>query len=266
MRHPAPTYLDSAQMKSGRRSISCFFPAFNDESTIAGLVERALAVLPELADDYEVIVVNDGSTDSTAAVLDELARTRPCVRVVHHEKNRGYGGALRSGFESATKELVFYTDGDGQYDVRELESLLPLLTEGVDAVNGYKRARADARRRKVLGAVYNRLAHLLFRLPVRDVDCDFRLLRRSALRRLELTSSSGAICVELIHKLGAAGCRFAEVPVSHYARARGRSQFFTPRRVTRTALDLLSLWARLVALPRRGLPARPRAGQARQGR
>jgi len=237
-------------MNSGRQSISCFFPAFNDESTIAGLVEQALAVLPELADDYEVVVVNDGSTDSTGAVLDTLAGTHPRVRVVHHAENRGYGGALRTGFESASKELVFYTDGDGQYDVREMRSLVPLLTEGVDVVNGYKKGRADRLRRKVLGAVYNRLAHLLFSLPVRDVDCDFRLMRRDALRRVALTSSSGVICVELVHKLHAAGCSFAEVPVGHYERTSGRSQFFTPRRVARTAYDLLSLWVRLVVAPR----------------
>ena len=107
-------------MKSGRPSISCFFPAFNDEATIAGLVEQALAVLSELSDDYEVVVVNDGSTDGTAAVLDRLARERPRLRVVHHGRNRGYGGALRTGFEAASKDLVFYTDGDGQYDVREM--------------------------------------------------------------------------------------------------------------------------------------------------
>jgi glycosyltransferase involved in cell wall biosynthesis len=236
-------------MNSGRQSISCFFPAFNDESTIALLVERALAVLPELTDDYEVVVVNDGSTDSTGAVLDELAHACPRLRVVHHAQNRGYGGALRTGFESASKELVFYTDGDGQYDVREMRSLMPLMREGVDVVNGYKKGRADRLRRKVLGAVYNRLAHLLFRLPVRDVDCDFRLLRREALGRVALTSSSGVICVELVHKLHAAGCSFAEVPVGHYERPSGRSQFFTPRRVARTAYDLLALWARLVALP-----------------
>jgi len=247
-------------MKNERPSISCFFPAFNDEATIAGLVQQALAVLPELTDDYEVIVVNDGSTDSTAAVLDVLARTYPRVRVVHHEQNRGYGGALRTGFESAAKELVFYTDGDGQYDVRELRSLAPLLTGGVDVVNGYKRARGDGARRKVVGAVYNQLAHLLFRLPVRDVDCDFRLMRRSALGRVRLTSSSGVICVELVHRLQEAGCAFAETPVGHYARPSGRSQFFTPRRVARTAFDLLSLWARLVVAPRlRG----PRARKSR---
>lgn len=231
-------------------SISVFFPAFNDEGSIAALVRDALSVLPELTDDYEVIVVNDGSTDSTHAVLDELARTLPRVRAVHHEQNRGYGGALRTGFATATKDLIFYTDGDGQYDVRELSRLYPLLTEGVDVVNGYKLGRADDGSRKLIGALYNQVAHLLFDLPVRDVDCDFRLMRRRAFEGVELVSSSGSICVEMIHKLSRAGCVFVETPVHHYPRAHGRSQFFTLGRVARTARDFFSLWLQLVVRPR----------------
>jgi glycosyltransferase involved in cell wall biosynthesis len=237
-------------------SISVFFPAYNDEATIGPLVETALAILPTLTDDYEVIVVDDGSTDATAAVLDELARTRPLVRVVRHAANRGYGGALRTGFASAGKDLIFYTDGDAQYDVRELATLRPLLTDAVDIVNGFKIKRADEGRRKLLGAFYNRLAHLLFGIPIRDVDCDFRLLRRQALERIELFSSSGSICVELVYKLHRAGCVFAETPVHHYPRLHGRSQFFTPRRVARTARDFLSLWWRLV-VRRRLAPGAP---------
>jgi glycosyltransferase involved in cell wall biosynthesis len=233
------------------QGISVFFPAYNDEASIGGLVGEALAVLPSLTDDFEVVVVNDGSTDGTAAVLEGLARADPRVRVVTHEVNRGYGAALRTGFASATKELVFYTDGDGQYDVRELLSLRPLLVEGVDIVNGYKVQRADSWQRKAAGAAYNGLAHLLFSIPIRDVDCDFRLVRRRAVERVELVSSSGSICVELVHKLHRSGCVFAEVPVQHRPRAHGRSQFFTLRRVSRTALDLLSLWLRVAAPGRR---------------
>jgi len=238
--------------------ISVFFPAYNDEATIAPLVRDALAVLPSLTDDFEVIIVDDGSTDRTAAVLDELARADPRVRVVHHESNRGYGGALRTGFAGAAKELVFYTDGDGQYDVRELARLRPLLTGQIDIVNGYKIKRADGWERRALGAVYNLLAHLLFNIPIRDVDCDFRLLRRRAVEGVELVSSSGSICVELVHKLHRAGCTFAETPVNHYRRAHGRSQFLTAGRVARTALDLLSLWLKAGSPSRLLRRARPR--------
>ena len=232
-----------------RSSISVFFPAYNDAEAIAPLVLEALTVLPMLTDNYEVIVVNDGSTDATGAVLDELARALPRVKIVHHARNKGYGGALRSGFNTASKELIFYTDGDGQYDVRELLTLYPLLTPGVDVVNGYKVKRADAKDRKLLGTVYNRLVRLLFSIPIRDVNCDFRLLRSSAIGRVNLVSSSGAICVELIHKLHRAGCTFVEAPVHHYPRLFGRSQFFKPRRVARMASDLVSLWLGLVVLP-----------------
>lgn len=235
--------------------ISVFFPAYNDAGTIAGLVADALTVLPSLTDDYEVIVVNDGSADETPAVLDELARVEPRLRVIHHEKNRGYGGALRTGFGAASKDLIFYTDGDGQYDVRELMLLRPLLSGKVDIVNGYKIKRGDNLNRKVLGAIYNRLARFLFRLPIRDVDCDFRLMRRHVVQQLNLVSSSGVICVELTRKLRRAGCVFAESPVHHYPRRHGRSQFFTLSRVARTARDFFALWVNLVVLRRDGARA-----------
>jgi glycosyltransferase involved in cell wall biosynthesis len=228
--------------------ITIFFPAFNDEKTIGPLVTQALDLLPTLTNDYEVLVINDGSADATQDVLEALARRSTHLKLIQHPKNLGYGAALRSGFSHASKALIFYTDGDGQYDVRELAQLLPLMNEACDVVNGYKLQRADARHRIILGTIYNRLARLFFRLPIRDVDCDFRLLRRSAIQSIKLISSSGIICVELIYKLRGLGCSFAETPVTHYQRAHGRSQFFTLRRVTRTALDFLALWIKLVIL------------------
>ncbi len=228
-------------------SISVFFPAFNDKETIGGIVENAVRILQTLTNDYEVLVINDGSRDGTAAVLDDLARQIDCLRIIHHAENKGYGAAIRTGLTLASKDLIFYTDGDGQYDIREFNALLARLTVGVDVVNGYKISRRDNYGRRVLGAIYNRVAHLLFKLPVRDVDCDFRLIRRHALRQVELTSSSGVICVELVHKLYAAGSVFEEMPVHHYPRAQGRSQFFTVRRVSSTVVDLSALWFDLVA-------------------
>ena len=227
-------------------SISVFLPAFNDEATIGELVSEALVLLKSLTKDYEVIVINDGSTDSTASVLDELAIGSEHIRIIHHRSNLGYGAALRTGFSNARKDLIFYTDGDGQYDVRELVLLLPLMTDNVDVVNGYKIKRQDDRYRAVSGAIYNALARWFFRLPVRDVDCDFRLVRRRALQRISLSASSGAICVELVHKLASAGCVFREVPVHHYERPHGRSQFFTPRRIAHTVLEFFALWWNVV--------------------
>lgn len=229
-----------------RSSISVFFPAYNDEGSIGGMVNKALALLPHLTDDYEVIVVNDGSSDGTAAILYGLARQHPSVKVIHHTRNRGYGGALRTGFTAAAKDWVFYTDGDGQYDVQELVRLVPLMAEGIDVVNGYKIKRSDSKRRVVLGGVYKFLARILFGLPIRDVDCDFRLMRRQAIQNIELVSTSGVVCTEMVYKLHKSGCRFAETPVNHYPRLHGQSQFFTLRRVGKTALDFFALWLKLV--------------------
>ncbi len=234
-----------------RKSITAFFPAFNDQSSIAVVVGKAFALLPRYTDDYEVIVVNDGSSDGTAAVLEDLKRKHTCLTVIHHERNRGYGAALKTGFANASKDLVFYTDGDGQYDVDELAGLIPLMVDGVDVVNGFKIKRSDSMRRIVLGEIYKFLARLMFRLPIRDVDCDFRLIRRKAIQEIELTSSSGVVCAEMIYKLSRAGRRFTEIPVNHYPRLHDRSQFFTLPRVARTAFDFFALWLKLVVLRQR---------------
>lgn len=233
-------------LENKKESISVFFPAYNDAGSITTLVKNALDVLQTLADDYEVIVINDGSTDETPKILDQLAANESKVRIIHHEQNRGYGAALRSGFNAANKDLIFYTDGDGQYDVKELKSLHELMTKSIDVVNGFKIKRSDKSHRKLLGGMYNRLSRFLFQLPISDVDCDFRLIRRSAMKQIELESNSGFICVELITKLKQSGCSFTETPVNHYARTFGSSQFFTLSRVARTVFDLIKLWLKLI--------------------
>ncbi len=226
--------------------LSIFFPAYNDSGTIASLVITALRTARKLTPDHEVIVVNDGSKDNTAEILDELASTYPEVRIVHHETNRGYGGALRSGFAAATRELIFYTDGDAQYDPAEMEVLWLRFDEHVDLVNGYKISRSDPLHRIVIGRLYHHTVKLLFGLTVRDVDCDFRLLRRSIFDKVHLEKNSGVICLEMMKKITDAGYRIAEVPVHHYHRAYGKSQFFNFGRLFRTAIDVLKLWYSLV--------------------
>ncbi|MCC7032304.1 MAG: glycosyltransferase family 2 protein [Acidobacteria bacterium] len=227
--------------------LSVFFPAYNDSGTIASLVISAVKAASALTPDYEVIVVNDGSLDDTPQILDELARVYPDhVRIVHHAKNRGYGGALRSGFEHATKELVFYTDGDAQYDPSEMALLWPALTKDVDWVNGWKISRSDPLHRIVIGRLYHHAVKRLFGLRVRDVDCDFRLVRRRIFDVVRLEKSSGVICLEMMKKFQDAGFRVAEVPVHHYHRAYGKSQFFNVRRIARTGVDVLTLWWALV--------------------
>jgi len=238
--------------------LTVFFPAFNDSGTIASMVVSAVLAAGRLTPDYEVIIINDGSRDSTPLILDELARVYPQVRVVHHDGNRGYGGALRSGFANASKEWVFYTDGDAQYDPREMALLWERMAPDVDLVNGYKISRSDPLHRILIGRIYHETVRLLFGLRVRDVDCDFRLLRRSIFDRVRLEKSSGVICLEMMKKIQDAGFRIAEVPVHHYHRAHGKSQFFNFRRIARTAADVLKLWFELVV--RRRSAARDAAG------
>jgi hypothetical protein len=241
------TGLEAESCKSNQ-SISVFFPAYNDAATIGGLVSYTDSVLARIATDYEIIVVNDASPDNTAEVLEALRPRFPRLKVVTHLRNRGYGGALRSGFAHATKDLIFYTDGDGQYDPTEIVSLLPQI-EGADLVNGFKIRRSDALYRIVIGRMYHWTAKLLFGLQVCDVDCDFRLVRRSMIERVNLVSMKGSICCEMIKKLQMEGCRIVEVPVHHYPRVSGRSQFFTFSRVLLSLMMLLRLWHEIVLTP-----------------
>jgi glycosyltransferase involved in cell wall biosynthesis len=226
--------------------LSVFFPAYNDSGTIASLVISARQTAASLTPDFEIIVINDGSADATAQIVDELARTYPEVRVVHHPRNRGYGAALRSGFAAATRDLVFYTDGDAQYDPSEMVILWNALRDDIDLVNGYKISRSDPLHRILIGRIYHHTVKRLFGLRVRDVDCDFRLVRRSIFARVSLERSSGVICLEMMKKIQDAGFRIAEVPVHHYHRAYGKSQFFNVRRLFKTAIDVGALWIALV--------------------
>jgi hypothetical protein len=230
--------------------LSVFFPAFNDAPSLPGLLARTFETLRRVADDYEVIVVNDGSVDNTAETLEQLEREyRPFLRVITHPQNGGYGAALRSGFAAATKEYIFYTDGDGQYDPGELENLLRAVTPRTGLVNGYKIQRSDPWHRVAIGWLYNRFARALFRIRVRDIDCDFRLIRRSILDPAELRSTGGTICVELVRNLEMTEADVVELPVHHYPRQHGRSQFFRVKSLAITFLQLCAVFFRLVVSP-----------------
>ena len=244
-------------------SISAFFPAYNDAGTIASMVVTADRTLRAITDDYEVIVVNDCSPDHTSEVLADLQTRYPNLRVVTHVRNRGYGGALRSGFENATKELVCYTDGDAQYDPREFRLLYDHLTDDIDMVQGYKIRRGDPYHRVVIGKLYHAVVRTMFGLPIRDVDCDLRLIRRHVFDEVQLTQDSGVICVEMMTKITQAGFKLTEVPVHHYHRAYGQSQFFNFRRVGKVGVDLVKLWLKLVLL--RGLRRTPPKQARREG-
>ena len=233
--------------KLGISSLTVFFPAYNDAPSLPGLIGQTFEIAGRLTEDFEVIVVNDGSFDNTDQVLAELgARWGPRLRVVRHPVNQGYGGAVRSGFRAATKDWIFYTDGDPQYDVTELPKLVEALGPGIGLVNGYKISRSDVFYRRAIGAVYLRAVRRLFHLRIRDVDCDFRLIRRSLMDGITLECSSGPICVELVRKLQDTGCGIVEIPVRHLPRLHGRSQFFRPINLILSVWQLIALYFRLL--------------------
>ena len=250
------------QSGSTRPSITAFFPCYNDSGTIASVVITADRTLRELADDYEIIVANDASTDNSAEILDELREIYPNLRVLHHATNHGYGGNLRSMFAAATKDLIFYTDGDGQYDPAELADLYRCLGPDVDVVQGWKIERHDPMHRVIIGRVYHHFVKWWFGLHLRDVDCDFRLFRRHVLESFPLESDSGSITVEMMTRVELGGFRVVEAPVHHYFRIHGQSQFFNFPRVARTLAELSVLWIKLKVLRRRdvsGAATPPRA-------
>ena len=179
--------MSSTQLNPAVEAISAFFPCYNDDATIASMVRLAVATFDRVGVlDGEVIVIDDGSTDSSPEVLAELAAEEPLLTVVTHDRNRGYGGALLSGFAAAKKQWVFYTDGDGQFDPAELELLVRHASDDVDVVQGYKLRRADGVLRRVIGRMYHRFVAFFFGLRIRDTDCDFRLIRQSSLQEIEL--------------------------------------------------------------------------------
>lgn len=227
-------------------SISIFFPCYNDSESIQKLVKNTFLTIKNISDDYEVIVIDDGSTDSSREVLKRLSKKYKFLKLVFHESNKGYGGALQSGFKSASKDLIFYTDGDGQYDVKELPILLNLMTDDVNFVNGIKMTRHDPTYRIVIGNLYSFVIRWFFWLPIYDIDCDFRLIRREIIQNLEFSSTSGSICVELVKKSQRNGAKFRQVSVHHYQREYGQSQFFRPERLLITSWELLNLWIKLM--------------------
>src|SRR5581483_6075305 len=224
-------------------SISVFFPCYNDAGTIGVMVMRALQTLREVSDDYEVYVFDDGSTDDSRETLQELKRIYPNEFWYElHTQPTGYGAQIRGAIQAARKEWFFYTDGDAQYDARELKLLVEKISDEVDVVNGYKIKRQDPFIRIVIGYAYQYFIKLIFNLQIRDVDCDFRLMRRKIFDVVELESASGTITFEMVKKIQDAGYRFVEVPVRHFYRQYGVSQFFNLPRVGRTLAAIGGWW------------------------
>lgn len=228
-------------------ALSFFFPAHNEAENIRGLVAEALEVLPTLADEFEIIAVDDGSRDETPRLADELAAAHAQVRAVHHEVNQGYGAALRSGFRASRYDLVCFLDGDRQFKVEDLGRLLDRLAQPdkPDVVVGYRIKRADHPVRLVYARAYRLALRIFYRLGARDVDCACKLFRRAALEGIHLESGGAFLSAELLIKLKQRGRRLAETGVPHYPRVAGSASGGNPKVVLRAIRDFWRLRIRL---------------------
>lgn len=223
------------------KGISIFIPAYNDEKTIGKIILDAISVLDPLKLDYEIIIVDDGSKDATAEIVKCLAETHKTVRLIQHGYNRDYGAALKTGFAAAIKEWVFYTDGDGQYDIKEITKLLPYAEEFV-FINGYIIKRMDPIYRIFFGKVYQFLIDICFGKTLIYINCDFRLIKKEAIDSIEIDSNSGFTPAEMVVKLTRNGIKAKEVLINHFSRQYGHSQFLNFRKIW----DLLSDFLRFL--------------------
>jgi glycosyltransferase involved in cell wall biosynthesis len=229
-------------------SISVFFPCYNEQASVARVAQQAVRVLEGLGADYEVIIVDDGSADETGRIADEIATDNDRIRVIHHEHNLGYGAALQSGFRAARKELVFYTDGDGQFDVNEMPALLPLMDD-YDIVSCYRMNRQDNVIRKINGWLWTKVTGLVFSLKVRDVDCAFKLYRRSIFDRIKMESTGALIDTEILARAVRKGYTITQKGVHHYPRTAGRQTGASLRVVLRAFKELWQLRGRIIREP-----------------
>jgi glycosyltransferase involved in cell wall biosynthesis len=232
----------SARIESN--SIRVFFPCYNEQDNITRTVEQALAVLEKLNVDFEIIIVDDGSSDSTGRIAEGIADRSSRVKIVHHQTNLGYGAALRSGFKAATKELVFYTDGDGQFDISELPPLLPLIKQH-DIVSCYRLNRQDNLIRKINGWCWTRLVCLLFGVKIRDIDCAFKLYKREIFDNIELSSCGALIDAEILARAVRKGYRITQKGVHHYPRTAGAQTGANLRVILRAFKELFMLYNRI---------------------
>ena len=228
----------------GPVSISVFFPCYNEQDNVARVVRRAREVLEGIKADFEIIIVNDGSADKTGQVADSLVTADGKIRVVHHPRNLGYGAALQSGFRAARKKFVFFTDGDGQFDIAEMPAFLPLM-ERYDVVCGYRLNRQDPIMRKLNGWMWTKLVCLLFGMKIRDIDCAFKLFKKEIFDHIIMSSSGALISAEILARTIRAGYRITEMGVHHYPRTAGKQTGAKLKVILRAFRELFSLYNRI---------------------
>ena len=201
-------------------SISVFFPCYNEENNVKKLLTETAHFLPTITSDYEIIVVDDGSLDATTEIAQNFSRENPKIKVVKHKTNRGYGAALRTGFENSEKDYIFFTDGDNQFDITEMTKLLPYVKD-FDIVAGFRIKRQDNFIRKIYGFCFNQLVRFLFGLKIKDINCAFKIYRRDVIKKIKLRSSWGFINAEIFIRAKKMDYTIKEVGVNHYPRQWG---------------------------------------------
>ncbi|MDD3679545.1 MAG: glycosyltransferase family 2 protein [Candidatus Shapirobacteria bacterium] len=224
--------------------LSVFFPFYNEEANIKAQTEDALEVVPRFARKFEIILVNDGSSDQTGPIAKKLAGSNSKIKLVNHKKNRGYGGAIKSGFRAARYNWVFFADGDRQFDLKEINKLLS-HTDKADLIIGYRKRRADTPIRLLNAKLFNFLIRVLFGLRVADIDCAFKLINKEVIDKLVLKSNGALISSELLIKAQKAGFKIHQVPVSHYPREGGSPTGANPRVIFKAFYDIFTLWKEL---------------------
>ena len=226
-------------------SLSVFFPCYNEEANVEPTTRAALETCPLVSDDYEVIIVDDGSADRTGQIADRLAAELPHVRVVHNRPNRGYGGALQAGFRAATKQWVFYTDGDGQFDFNEIPKLLELL-DRCEIVSGYRLDRKDSAMRRLSGWAWSMLCNLVLGLWLRDIDCAFKIYPRRLFDEIPMYAQGALIDAEILARAKRRGYRIGQVGVHHYPRLTGRQSGASLKVILRAFVELIKLRGRIM--------------------
>ncbi len=234
-------------MHTSNDSVSLILPAWNEEEVIEAAIGEAQAALSELACDYEIIVVDDGSTDSTSNLVKQIIETNPRVRLIRHQHNIGYGAALRAGFQAATKQLVVFTDADCQFDLKELDRFR-LLSQSYEIVCGYRIDRQDTALRCFYSRVYNQLVRCLLGTGVRDIDCALKMFRRDVVQGFNITTDGFLVNSELLTQAKQRGHSIVEVGVSHRPRTQGQSTV-SIRHIPNVLKSLLQFWWNSVQFP-----------------
>lgn len=225
-------------------NLTVFFPCYNEEANLERVVKEAFYFLPKMTDDFEILIINDGSMDKTGQIAANLARENKKIRVFHHKKNKGYGAALKTGFKNSKKDLVFFTDGDGQFDIKELAKLTPYNTQ-YDIVTGYRTRRRDPIIRRINANLWNFLINIIFGIGVRDINCAFKLFQRKIFDTLDIKSDGAFINAEIFAQAKRKGYKIKEVGVSHYPRKEGRQTGANVKVIIKAFIELFLLWRSL---------------------